>query len=251
MRPISFEWWFVTAYILLILVCPIINQFIQKLSKKGFLFFLLFVWLIYYSCDYVFKSEYIHLIRAFFFYICGTFFGFYCKIDIKKSRRFICIFLCVLSCIFMTFTDFIDDYLNWDNLIGKAKFICLLEDEINHFFERCVFIPLFSICLFRLFVSLKMGTRPFINKIASTTFGIYLIHESLLGREIIWNHIFNVSENQFTSAYFPLFAIADILIVFIVCSVIDILRQKFIEPRYLKLEEKFETEICKTKIFRT
>lgn len=50
--------------------------------------------------------------------------------------------------------------------------------------EKCIFTPIFSICFFRLFASLKIGSNAFINKIASTTFGVYLIHGSFLGKEI-------------------------------------------------------------------
>ena len=44
-------WWFLTAYVYLMLLTPFLNRVAQKLNKKGYLFFILFVWLVVYSLD--------------------------------------------------------------------------------------------------------------------------------------------------------------------------------------------------------
>lgn len=123
-----------------------------------------------------------------------------------------------------------------------------VENRIFIIAESCVSLPLFAFCFFRLFSSLKLGQRPFINKTASATFGVYLIHDSPFGRSLIWNHILKVSDVQFASRYFPLAAVLDIVLVFSVCVLIDVLRQKYAEPLYLKAEETV-TEKVKAVLF--
>ena len=67
-------------------------------------------------------------------------------------------------------------------------------------------------------------------------FGIYLIHDSFIGRPLIWYVLFNVTD-QYQSKYFPLMAFGTCMIVFVVCAMIDFLRIKLIEPRMMKVAQ--------------
>ncbi len=256
LRPVSHGWWFVTAYILLILCVPVINPFIQKLSKRTFVLFLLFIWAFYYSIDYVFGSEYLSFVRAFFFYVLGAFVRFYFSeipeslrsesesVDkVKNAFRNVGLFLvCIATWAIMSFCSYKTSYVT-KSIAEGTDVSLMIKNRVFAIADKCVSLPLFAFCFFRLFASLKIGRRAFINKIASATFGVYLIHDSGFGRSLIWNHIFKVSEVQFASKFFPIFAVADILIVFFVCVLIDLARQKFFETRYSlvakKIVEKF------------
>lgn len=123
------------------------------------------------------------------------------------------------------------------NLTGIEKNIEILKNEFLSTVYHCIGVPLLSFCIFMIFASLRIGSRPFINKIASATFGVYLIHDSDAGRYILWNCIFNI-KTQISSNYFPLLAVFDILSIFCVCVLMDFLRQKFVEKYYLSLADK-------------
>ncbi|WP_294149209.1 acyltransferase [uncultured Selenomonas sp.] len=73
-----------------------------------------------------------------------------------------------------------------------------------------------------------IGTIPWINKIAATMFGVYLIHDHPIIRSWIWQHVFG---NQDRAAAPDLAAIglAEVAAVFLVCSAIDALRIRFAE----------------------
>ncbi len=248
LRPVSSGWWFVTAYIILILVCPLINNFINLLSKQGFIFFLIFVWAFYYSIDYIiFKSAYLSLVRAFFFYILGSFVRLYLPKEISNSKKFFLILICVITWAIMSFCSFKTNKTNYvaQNLAVNKEISFIIKNKIFHILNECISLPIFALCFFRIFDVLKVKNLPLVNKIASATFGVYLLHDSVLGRKVIWNHILKVSEVQFTSKYFSLFALTDILIVFSVCLAIDLIRQKFIEKKYLLLEEKISQKLKK------
>ena len=71
---------------------------------------------------------------------------------------------------------------------------------------------------------------------AATTFGVYLIHVSSI-KTIFYRDIFHV-DAQYSLELFPFYAILDIIFIFSVCSFIDWLRLKFIEPKMLIFADK-------------
>lgn len=100
-----------------------------------------------------------------------------------------------------------------------------------------------SFSLFMFFKNLKMGNSKIINTIASTTFGVLLIHaNSDAMRTWLWCDVLK-NEECFGSKYFVLFAIASTIVVFAVCALIDYCRIIFIEKLYMKLWDKIEPKI--------
>ncbi|MEN6635382.1 MAG: hypothetical protein ABFC56_06005, partial [Clostridiaceae bacterium] len=80
-----------------------------------------------------------------------------------------------------------------------------------------------AMCALELFLAMSQ-TKPFysklINGIASTSFGIYLIHDNFLIRPILWGTIFNSSACVGTPLYFVHFFVS-VMIVFVCCALID------------------------------
>ncbi|MRI45707.1 hypothetical protein FDP47_02115 [Enterococcus faecium] len=84
------------------------------------------------------------------------------------------------------------------------------------------------VCAFEIFILMKktdIGINATLNKIASTTFGIYLFHDSWLGYYFIWNNVFT-AEAVFLNKLYPFIAAALIIGIFAFCSLVDIMRQK-------------------------
>lgn len=242
LRPITYEWWFVTSYLVLLLCLPLINQLISLFSKGGFICFLFFVWFFYYSIDYVFDRNYLLLVKAFFFYISGAFIQLYLPKEISFLKKIILLLACISLLVIMTYCNFLENLFSHNlNGVQKDLFIALRD---------CISIPAFSFCLFLLFSTIKINDNVFINSIASSTFGIYLIHHSALCRRLIWRFILKKSEIWFTSSFFPLFSILYILLVFSLCAIIDLSRRKYIEPLYSILVEK-SWEKIRASVMRT
>lgn len=76
-----------------------------------------------------------------------------------------------------------------------------------------------------------------VKQVGSTTLGIYLISDSGILRDIIWQNIFNVGV-LYAKPLFPLYACIIIAVVFFICSFIDYLRIRFIESLLLKKIDK-------------
>ena len=88
-----------------------------------------------------------------------------------------------------------------------------------------------SISIFEIFLNIKLDYNKFINKIASTTLGIYLIHDGIL-QNYIWKDIFKTTE--YLNKNNPvLYILITTFTIFIIGAIIDLIRQ-FIEKRTLK-----------------
>ena len=234
--PISSGWWFVSAYVLLVLTAPRINQFLAKLNKAGFMRLLAVTWFFWFSCQLVFGGAYVALGRAFFFYILGA----YCRLfehseQEKPQVRHIALFvlgwlLFVVSPLYRTALRSISIEVTGIPQIVATYLVSGLQN--------CVSVPLCAWSLFAIFARMSVPPSRRINTIAATTFGVYLLHDSNITRQLIWNGILRVSDAQFLSPYFPLLALADILAVFAICSAIDYLRLRFVEPKMLAWAEQ-------------
>ena len=229
------NWWFVSAYVLLVLTAPRINQFLSKLNKAGFVRLLIVTWFFWYSCQLVLGGVYVTLGRAFFFYILGA----YCRLfghseQEKPQVRHVALFafgwLLYAAC---SFCDYALKEISAKTLAMKA-----VENYVLQGLMDCISIPLCAWSLFAIFARMSVPPSRRINTVAATTFGVYLLHDSDITRQLIWNGILRVSDVQFLSPYFLLLALADILAVFAVCSAIDYLRLRFVEPKMLAWAEQ-------------
>ena len=87
---------------------------------------------------------------------------------------------------------------------------------------------LLSISIFGMFLSLKIKNNKIINTIASTTLGVYLLHDGRLSN-FIWGDLLHASSHL--NGHFPLlYILLSSLLVFSIGVVIDLIRQ-FIEKQ--------------------
>lgn len=230
--PVSGNWWFVSAYALLVLVAPLINQFLGKLNKTGFICFLLATWFFWYSCQIVLIGAYASLGRAFFFYVLGSYYRLYAEQSEQKKMMWAYAILFIIFWLLYALLCFKSSSLGKidKNTVSAAQ---VFANVLISALQSAVLIPLCAWTLFSFFARIELKQSRFINTIAATTFGIYLIHDSNIGRQIIWNGILKVSDVQFASPYFPLIALADIVGVFAACSAIDFVRLRFVESKMI------------------
>lgn len=126
----------------------------------------------------------------------------------------------------------------------KPRFVRMSNIDYISLVRIGVFVPLCGIAIFILFLSLPDFYSNIINTIASTTFGVYLIHDSGIARQLIWNNILHVGR-QFEDGYFLAYAIISILLVFVMGALLDWTRKRYIEPLQFKIWNKFKEIIIK------
>lgn len=224
----SGAWWFIQTYVIMFLFIPVLNNFLEKLNSRGFIFVFLFLW-IFWLAPKVFGFGYANFQMAIFYYTLGA--------VLKKTDFSINKWLSlILFSIFWILLSIIDmktsSIMKSDNV--KEMLIKLIYSGIYN----AVLTPLAVIAMFEFCKGLNIGNNKFINVVASTTFGIYLIHDSGVGRPLIWNKIFHCLDYQYSSNNFPIYAIATIIIVFTSCSIIDYLRQIILEKKVISFLNK-------------
>lgn len=103
---------------------------------------------------------------------------------------------------------------------------------------------LISLSLFMAFATLKMSYRKWINVIASTTFGVYLIHDNGVVRPFLWLDVFKNANYQ-NNNMIIIYSIIVVCVVFVLCSLIDLIRQKTFEKVYMYFVNKYMDSIVK------
>lgn len=91
-------------------------------------------------------------------------------------------------------------------------------------------LPVFvcSIFIFGFFKNLRLPCNGMINIIASTSFGVYLTHENILLKQIIYHRILKL-DNWVHSSYLIPYMICCVIIVFVSCSIIELIRRTIID----------------------
>ena len=82
-----------------------------------------------------------------------------------------------------------------------------------------------AVCFFLGFRKLHIPQSKIINTLAGTSLGVYMLHENRFSQKLFWGEIFRTS--SFTnSPYLIPYTFAVIFAVYIICALIEILRQK-------------------------
>ena len=237
-------WWYVAVYVFLMLFSPVLNAFLGKLNRKGFLLFLLIAWAIWYGLAGIIGTEFFALQKAVFFYALGAYVRLFT--EKKSGRRPLYVLFAFLAWTGSAYCFYQQGVLSTGP--GAGIRIQLLLRGYNAL-SSMIFVTVCVWCVFRLFEGLAMPYRPFVNRIAATTFGIYLIHDSIIMEHLLWFGWLKVAERQYPSPLLPLYAVLTVAGIFIVCSCLDLIRMKFFEPKALKAADRcieaFKKKFCK------
>ena len=95
-----------------------------------------------------------------------------------------------------------------------------------------------ALCIFVFFLGIHIKHNKWINRIAATTFGIFLIHTSGDAmREFLWKDLFHCKDLYYDSML-PIKYIGMVFAIFAVCAAIDWLRAKCLEgPLFRRFDQ--------------
>lgn len=228
--PITFkQYWFATAYVVLYIFHPFINKFLKSLSKREYQLFLIIsltMFSIIVSCIGMGSDFYGNeLIQFIMFYSIGGYLKKHKLFSKKRNSIILISSICIL----------ILSVISVDLLSVKFP---SLGKYANHFYDRNSIVAIaFSVSLFNYFINKKSFNNKFINLISSATFGVYLIHDNNYIRSFLWNDIFH-NKDYVSSNMILLHVLISVGLVFIVCVLIDLIRQKLIEKPLFKILDK-------------
>lgn len=224
--------WFASAYLLFYLFTPFLNESLKALDEKKHRNLIVLMTIVG-TIIYMIYGQGFFKEGNLYYFILGYYIASYIRLYDPKFLRNQKINLLVSIILILCFVLWIVLVLYFRN---KISFID------NHFEQVFMYpfaynrfpILLCSIFVFSFFKNLEIKKNKFINTIASTTFGVYLIHENPLLRKFIWHGIFKF-DFFMDSNYLLFYMIFASVVTFLCCSIIDFLRQKLIEKPIMKL----------------
>jgi len=218
--PVAYyTYWFATVYMVLYLLIPYINKLLLSLSQKEYIQFLILGLIICTLVPTFFGTNLSadNIIYFIYFYSIGSYIKLY-PIQTSSKKLFIfslaSYFLLFLTTVFFEYMTGYDGYY--------SSYIYYFTSLNN------VFVLGISISVFLLFKNIRIKNNRIINIIASSTFGIYLIHDHPYVRNFLWITLFKNHE-YYQSSYLWIHSIIVIFTVFVVASLIEIIRKYLIE----------------------
>ena len=246
-------YWFVRMYIMLCFLSPFINRLIENISKKEYqklLLICIIIWSIIPTIFGIAKNSsesldfYCRMIWLIVMYLIGGYIRIYGIkfLATKKSSIIVSIISFCLLCLSIIVIYY-----------SKMLIPPLKNLEIAYLWRpNNIIILIFSISLFKIFEKIDIGSKKIINTIASTTLGIYLIHDGLL-RKFIWQDIFHTKE-MLETRYVLLYIFGVTILIFVCGMIVDLIRQyiskktvdKMLNSNYLdKCIKKINTKLGK------
>lgn len=243
--PIAYnQYWFATAYVGMYLFVPFINKLINSLNKVqyklliylGMILFVIIPTIVIGGGD-----GFIGGISYFIYLYILT--GYIKKYNFKILKiRKNCIVLITIVLGIMMSISILSTYLTKYNDVFE-KGITYLSNQ------NSITVVLLSIGIFQLFRYTHIKYNKFIEVCAGASFSVYLIHENIYFKEILWEDILNVQNYYNENIFFLVINILEtIVFIYGISLLVDLFRKKFFEEKifekiYIKYFEKRITKI--------
>ena len=226
---LSGTYWFISTYLVMYILSPYLNRFIKTMKEKEYRDFLIICGIIFIICNNIIPgSNMIDSTRGYgilwfmYLYFVAAYIR---KYDFPKIKNIYYLGIYVIA-ILITFGSryLFMNYLSSIDIFKENQTLLYSYNSITMFIA--------SVSLFLFFKNIKMKEilPKGINNVAVATFGVYLIHENFLVREVLYDKVLKVT--YFATKPFYVKAsvmIASILAVFCACAIIDMIRKKIFD----------------------
>lgn len=212
--------WFVSCYMVLLLISPLLNAAVSSCKKGTLQVFLIFYGiLLSFKPTFFFEGNYFSEDVLVFFYI-WIFIGYIKKYPIKiLERKIITGPLALFMYLIISVSFGVSVYI-YDFDYSKISVLSLSCYRDIFYTIPNFMIALLTFCFFK---NLNIKPNKWINRIGKTTFGIYIIHQTPVFWKNIWFDLLfreyvNKSEQYLSAVMFS------IISTFIVCMIIEDIR---------------------------
>ena len=225
---ITGQYWFISAYIALYLLLPVINIMIKKLSKAQFKYLLVLLIVFYGIMRITFNPATIFtggFGPVVLLYLIGAYIRLH--VEIKKEKqyyflKYILVTIVVTWLVIMLNALFVHMEHSIENF-DILKLLYTIKEGITQFSSILLIIAV--ILLFMKFKTMEIKNK-FLNKlitiVSPSVFSIYLIHENINNRGL-WTELANPV--QYNNSFFLIpYILLIVLCVFVICLIIDLIR---------------------------
>lgn len=221
------HYWFITAYISLCFIAPLLNYFVKKLTKSQFKYLIIVITILYgiigpfFNPSYIFEGGFANII---YIYLIGAYIRLH--VTIKKEKQYyllkyiiIILATAILSIMLSIYCSKINDN---DPMF---KIVYTFKDGLHKVSN--IFLVLATINLFLKFKTTTINSKiisKLITFISPSVFSIYIIHENICNRNYIWNSIIKLNK-YIDSNTLILHIIIASMCVFLISLIIDLIRR--------------------------
>lgn len=235
--------WFLIYYILLYLLIPFLNSFIEKIDRKQLKNLIVLLLIIFIIIPTFTNNAWGYTGHDYFLldYLIGAYIRLF-PIKLFESNKFNIKMLCLsfgLLVLSVLMFMFIGDLFNISMLIQKSSYFV-----VNNY---SVLVLMCSFFMFLVFKNMKIKSNKLINSIAGSVLGIYLIHMNSNLFPWLWVKFWS-NLNYFNTYWFIPHQILKISLVFICCLLIDKIRIFLFGKLERKISEIIFDFIVKWKI---
>lgn len=226
------QWWYASTYIFLYIISPFLNKFLTSLDKKSYQRFLIIMTFFWSILPTIYPTTF--FVNKFVFFLFLYTIGAYIRLHfdlakISSTKAFVIagMIYSVIYAISLTM-NYLGKYI--PALSGDRRAMTLIE-------YQKIFTLTIAIFLFLGFLNLKIKNSKVINVISSASFAVYLIHDQQNMKEFLWTSIFKPVNHASSKLFIP-YTIGVVLLIYAVCTCIELLRINLLEKHYMKPLEK-------------
>lgn len=222
---------FITSYLVIYVLSPLINKALHSYTRKEFEYLLAV--LLFYFCilaSIFLQKTWSYVAWAFTMYSIGAYIRIYHIIESKRKYGLLVV-ICLLAAWGWVYA--FDLLIQAFPSLNKRLWMFAIADA-----NKITLLAL-AVSIFLWFSSLKIKTNRIINTFSgSVAFGVLLWHDNNnIVRQWLWKDFINTAD-YFSSNYFWLRSLISIFGVYICCSVMELIRQYLIEnPLFSKFNK--------------
>ena len=217
--------WFIIIYCILYLLIPYINKLLTNISKKEYRILLLIslvffcIWPTLIPNKTTVSDSGLGIINFIILYMLGGYIKKYFKVEKYSIINYLLIY------IFISIVTFVY------SLVPSRAFC-----------YNSIFNIFGAVSLFLIFCKIRDFNSNIIDKLATNTFGIYIIHANVFISEFLWSDILKC-QYFYESKIYIIHAICSVALVYIVSLCINILIQNIFMKKIYKIIDKRNIKI--------
>lgn len=222
---------FTACFLLFYLFIPFLNKFLHALTEKEHLGLIVLCFFIYTILPSFINADvgYNYVTWFIVLYLIASYIRLYPKQIFEDTRKWGLLTAGAVACSWMSVVAL----AGIGNKFGKAYMAYFFVSDPNK-----ILAVITAVCAFLFFKNLRIRQSRFINTVAASTFGVLLIHaNSDTMRRWLWRDTLE-NVKWYHTPWICLHAVGSVLGIFIVCTVIDMVRRYAFEKPFLKWLQK-------------
>lgn len=227
------EYWYVNTYVCFFFFIPFINELLLRMDRKRFRQLLTVIFIVYFVLNTVLLNEYSF---GWLYFMLNLYaFGAYYRLYVNKNgdnRKNILISLGCAALMIVSSTGIVAAgyFFEKESLLSRVTPFASYSNILSFGFAYYLFV----------YFANKNFVSKTVNLIASTVLSIYMLHDRILIRQLIWFRWFPNAEYA-NNPY--LHSIVKIVSIFVICMLIDFVRQLTLSRLFKKTVYKKADEV--------